>query len=151
MAYLKTYKELADYFAALPTDVTDLKTVTVGADEEMLDQQNSRIVYPHLRVDTPELVFRNNDENAVARYTFRLFVLTNDPKKTNAAEIQALSDMATLAQTIHGQLWADADAGLFDLIEGDREADAVRRWSGDNVFGWWFSVVIDLYTEECES
>lgn len=149
MPYLKTYLELATYFKALPTTVTDLKSVTVGSDEEDLNQQNSRIVYPHLRVDTPEIVFRNDDEISVTRYTFRLYVLTNEPLKTNDEENLKLSQMATLAQKIHKRLWTDADLGKFDLIAGDRAGDVVRRWSGDNVFGWWFSVVIDLYVDEC--
>lgn len=149
MAYLKTYLELANYFKALPTTVTDLKSVTVGSDEEDLNQQNSRIVYPHLRVDTPEIVFRNDDETSVTRYTFRLYVLTNEPLKTNDEENLRLSQMATLAQKVHKRLWTDADLGKFDLITGDRAGDVVRRWSGDNVFGWWFSVVIELYVDEC--
>lgn len=149
MAYLKTYKELADYFEALPASVTDLKSVTVGADEETLGDQASQIVYPHLRVDTPEILFLNDDQTSATRFTFRFYVLTNEPLKTNAQENQKLSDMATLAQTIHRRLWTDADAGKFDLIAGDKEGDAVRRWSGDNLFGWHFRVVIDLYPEVC--
>lgn len=150
MAYLKTYKELADYFAGLTATVSGLNSVTVGADEETLGDQASQIVYPHLRVDTPEIRFVDEDQNAVTRFTFRLYVLTNEPVKTNAQENQKLSDMATLAQTIHRRLWTDADAGKFDLITGDKEGDAVRRWSGDNLFGWHFRVVIDLYPEDCD-
>lgn len=148
MAY-KTYIELVNYFKGLPATVTDIKTVTVGSDEEMLDQQNSRIVYPHLRVDTPKVNYPNDDETMVTRYTFKLFVLTNEPKKTNEEENKALSEMEKIVRKLIKRLWVDADAGLFDVVTGDKEADAVRAWSGDNVFGWWVQVVIDLWTDEC--
>lgn len=148
MAY-KTYIELVNYFIGLTTTVTALKSVVVGSDEDELNQQNSRIEYPHLRVDTPEITFRNEDENQVTRYTFRMYVLTNEPRNTNEDQNTKLSAMATLAQQIHKRLWTDADAGLFDLVWGDRQGDAVRAWSGDNLFGWWFSVVIDLYVDDC--
>lgn len=148
MAY-KDYSQLVTYFQGLTATVTDIKSVTVGSDEEDLNIQNSRIVYPHLRVDTPELRFLNEDETMLTRYTFRMYVLTNEPKKTNAEENTALSNMEKICRKLIRRLWVDADAGLFDLITGEKTGDAVRHWSGDNVFGWWFTVVIDLYTDEC--
>jgi len=148
MAY-KDYSQLVTYFQGLTATVTELKSVTVGSDEEDLNLQNSRIVYPHLRVDTPEIKFLNDDENMVSRYTFRMYVLSNEPKKTNAEENAVLNSMEKICRKLIRRLWTDADAGLFDLITGEKPADAVRHWSGDNVFGWWWTVVIDLYTDEC--
>lgn len=145
----KDYSQLVTYFQGLTATVTELKSVTVGSDEEDLNLQNSRIVYPHLRVDTPEIKFLNDDENMVSRYTFRVYVLSNEPKKTNAEENAVLSSMEKICRKVIRRLWTDADAGLFDLITGEKSADAVRHWSGDNVFGWWWTVVIDLYTDEC--
>lgn len=147
--YFKTYLELCNYWPTLTTSVPALKGVTVGADEEMLNQQNSRIQYPHLRVDTPEWSLVDDDDTPRTRYKFTLFVLTNEPKKTNAEANIKLSAMATLAQNILKQLYADADAGKFDLVLGDKNGDAVRQWSGDNDYGWWFNVTIDLFTDEC--
>jgi len=149
MAYFKTYAELATYFEGLPATVTDLKSVTVGADEEMLNQQPTRIIYPHLRVDTPEFSLVDDDETPRTRYKFRMFVLTHEPKKTNAEANAKLSAMATLCEKILRHLWGDADAGKFDLVLGDKDGDAVRAWSGDNNYGWWFNVTIELYSDEC--
>jgi len=148
MAY-KDYSQLVTYFQGLTATVTELKSVTVGSDEEDLNLQNSRIVYPHLRVDTPEIKCLNDDEKMVSRYPFRMYVLSNEPKKTNAEENAVLSSMEKICRKLIRRLWTDADAGLFDLITGEKPADAVRHWSGDNVFGWWWTVVIDLYTDEC--
>lgn len=150
MAYFKTYSELVSYFEGLTATVDGLKTVTVGADEETLNQQNSRIQYPHLRVDTPEWRLANDDENTVARFNFTLFVLTNEPRNTNAAANAALSTTAALASKILKRLWTDADAGKFDIVTGDKTGDAIRKWSGDNDYGWWFGVTIDLYVDDCE-
>lgn len=150
MAFLKTYLELATYFEGLTASVTGLKGVTVGADEEMLNQQATRIVYPHLRVDTPEFRLVDDDDTPRTRYTFTMFVLTNEPSKTNREANIKLSAMATLCEQILKQLYEDADAGKFDLVTGEKQGDAVRQWSGDNLYGWWFTVVIELYSDECE-
>jgi hypothetical protein len=147
--FFKTYAELVTYFEGLTATVTGLNGVTVGADEELLDQQSSRIKYPHLRVDTPEIRFVNEDENMATQYTFRMYVMTNGPTKTNKEENQRLSDMARLCERLIRRLWQDADADKFDIIQGDKTGDAIRRWSGDNCLGWWFSITIQLYTDEC--
>lgn len=149
MAFAKTYLELCTYFEGLTTTVTDLKGVTVGADEEMLNQQATRIQYPHLRVDTPEFSLVDDDDTPRTRYKFTLFVLTNDPKKTNAEANIKLSAMATLCEKIIKRLYTDADAGKFDLVTGEKQGDAVRQWSGDNLYGWWFNIIIELYSDEC--
>lgn len=145
----KTYYELCQYFQALAGDITGLNNVVVGSDEEEIHQQASLVTYPLLRVDTPEITFRNDDETGATRYTFRLFVLTNEPRKTRDEENKALSAMEVLAWRIVRRLWQDADEGLFDLIAGDKQGDAVRRWSADNVFGWYFTAQIELWTDDC--
>ena len=141
------YIELVTYFEQLPDIVAGLKSVVVGSDEDTLELQNSRIKYPHMRVDTPEIRFINDDDSPATRFRFRCFVMTNEPKKTNPEENQRLSEMATLCSEIIAQVFLDADCGAFDLITGDKEGDAVRAWSGDNAFGWWFYLTIDLYTK----
>ena len=150
MPFFKTYLELASYFEELPDSISALKGVTVGADEEMLNQQATRIVYPHLRVDTPEFRLVDDDDTPRTRYTFTMFVLTNEPSKTNREANIKLSAMATLCEQILKQLYEDADAGKFDLVVGEKPGDAVRQWSGDNLYGWWFTVIIELYSDECE-
>ncbi len=149
MAYLKTYAELCAYFAALPTSVTELETIVVGSDEEEIALQNSRIAYPALRVDTPTIRYIDEDNTPRTRYTFSLFLGTNEPRKTNADENTALSAMEVLMRKVYKRLWTDADAGKFDLVLGDASGDAIRRWSADNVFGWMLTVNIDLYPDEC--
>lgn len=144
MAYT-TYLQLANYFNGLPATLTDIKSVTVGKDEEDLNLQNSRILYPHLRVDTPEPRYLNEDQNMEVRFTFRLFVLTNEPKKTNEEENKVLSSTELIVRKLIKRLWTDADAGLFDIVPGDKEADAVRAWSGDNAYGWWVTVTLALW------
>ena len=149
MAYYKTYIELCDYFAAMPTSVTELKSVVVGSDEEEISLQNSRIVYPCLRVDTPTIRYIDEDNTPRTRYRFTLFLGTNEPKKTNADENAALSAMEALLRKVYKRLWTDADAGLFDLVLGDAGGDAIRHWSADNLFGWMLTIDIDLYPDEC--
>lgn len=146
---LTTYAQLVNYFKGLTVTVPDIKTVTVGSDEEDLNQQNSRIVYPHLRVDTPEPRYLNEDAGMEVRFTFKLFVLTNEPKRTNEEENARLSSTELIVRKLIKRLWVDADAGLFDIIVGDKNADAVRAWSGDNVFGWWVEVTIAVW-EGCD-
>ena len=149
MENFNEYINLVNYFESLVDAIDGLQTVVVGSDEDTLDAQSSRIKYPHMRVETPEIRFVNDDDSPATRYRFRCFVMTNEPKKTNAEENIKLSQMATLCSQIIAQVYTDADCGAFDLITGDKEGDAIRAWSGDNTFGWWFYLTIDLYTECC--
>lgn len=148
--FFKTYFELVQYFEQLPTSVTAIKGVTVGSDEDVIEMQGSLINYPYMRVDTPEILFGNDDESPYTRYNFRVYVFTGEPSQTNSAENQALSDMAAICQSVIKQLYIDSDAGKFDLVLGGKVGDVIRHWSADNAFGWWFNVVIDLYTDECD-
>jgi len=147
--YYKTYKQLVDYFEALPAAINGLNGATVGADEALLSEQPTQVLYPHLRVDTPTIRFVNDDQNSATRYTFRVFVLMHDPMATNDTANQILSDMATLAERVLRKIQTDASDDLFDLLTGDKDGDAVRAYSGDNLFGWFFTITIDLYTEVC--
>jgi hypothetical protein len=148
---MTSYAELEAYWLALPAQVPALKLVTVGRDEQALDNQTAPglVLYPHLRVDTPSITYLNDDEGEATRYTFQIFLLapenTNMPRTENAV----LSSMEQVLRSVYRRLWIDADAGLFDLVKGPAEGDAIRAWSGDNCFGWTMKIQIVLYVGEC--
>lgn len=150
---MTTYKELADYLEALPNDVPGLKQVTVGRDEEELSLQSSGIIYPHLRVDTPDLVYGNDGENPITRYNLRFFLLDALPEQGNyALETQTLSDLEAMMRAIYNKIWDDADSTppIFDLVlNTNRASEPIRKWSGDNCFGWVMNISIELYTATC--
>jgi hypothetical protein len=147
--YLQTYLELVQYFEQLPTVVTALKGVTVGADELLLEEQVSQVQYPHLRVDTPEVRFLNDDFHQSTRFTFRVFILKNEPLQTQSDANQVLNDTLVIAQNVLNRIYSDAEGGLFDVILGEKEGDAVRAYSGDNIYGWFFAITIELFTSDC--
>jgi hypothetical protein len=142
---LNTYQQLVDYFIALPTNVPGVAQVTVGADEEELNAQTNYIKYPHLRVDTPSITFVGNDENPGIRFGCRIWLMKTVPEVSNyQKENEALSEMLTLLRKVYRQIQADADADTFDLVISENSGDVVRRWSGDNLFGWYLDLQIDL-------
>lgn len=148
---MTTYIELVNYWKGIKTHVPAIKMVTVGRDEQALDNQSapSLINYPHLRVDTPSISFLNDDENPVTQFKFQIFLLaaeiTNLPDKEN----ELLSTMLVTMQQVLKRIWVDADLDLFDIVQGNKEGDAIRGWSGDNCFGWTTTVTMMLYTSEC--
>lgn len=147
---MTTYIELVDYFEAMPAQITGVRRVTVGSDEEELALQSNDIAYPHLRVDSPSLDFLAQRDNPKTRYTFQLAIMTNVDKQTDyRAENQALSDMEVLLRSIVQKMVADAADELFDLIDTGKKATPMRRYSGDNLFGWLMEVTLDLYTATC--
>lgn len=150
---LDTYSDLVSYFETLPTSVTALKGVTVGADEDVMNLQNSRIVYPHLLVDTPDATFaRSLDDNPTTRYSFSLYLVTNEPLNTRPEANGRLSAMLRLAEQIWARIEADAeDEGLFDLVLADVGGQPIERWTGDNLYGWRIAPVqIELPRCECD-
>jgi hypothetical protein len=148
---MTTLSQLTDYWLDVPTNIPGIKMVTVGRDEQALDNQTMPGVanYPHLRVDTPSVVLDNEDENPIADFTYQLFLFAAVSSDNPADENAMLSDMLVLLQQLYAQLWADADANLFDLLTGPKEGDAIRAWSGDQCYGWTLKIKIRLHTATC--
>ncbi len=147
---MTTYIELVEYFQNLPNIVTGLAQCTVGSDEEELSLQTNNIQYPHLRVDTPEIAYRNDDESPVTRYKFRLALMTAVPVQTYENENAALSAMEVLMRRVYLRLLQDTDTpATFWMPSGEKQSNPIRRWSGENAFGWMMELTIDLYTATC--
>ncbi len=147
----ETYDDLVGYWKTMPTLITEIKGVTVGSDEELLNQQNTRIKYPHLWVETPVVTFAGVGGIPVKRLAFAFTVFQNDNQKTNAAANAALSAMLGITEKIVAQLVHDSDEGDFTLVlNEEQEFEPTRQWSGDNCFGWRGYVVLELPRCECD-
>jgi len=144
-----TYAELVEYWADMPSKITTLKGATVGDDEELENLQNTRIKYPHLWVETPEMTFTGTDENPASRFHFNLAVIANDPTSTNKNANAVLSTLHGILATLYARVLADSDAGDFDLILKDEQSDPIRKWSADNVFGWRMTLTLEIPRCEC--
>jgi hypothetical protein len=146
---MTTYNEVVTYFESMSTLIPGIKSVTVGADEEVMNTQNTRIRYPHLWVETPAMRFVGTDENPGIRMDLGINLIVNDPRKTNAAGNQALSSSLSLMTLFYSQLLADSDNDLFDLILSPNAGEPIRRWSADNAYGWRLEVSIEIPRIEC--
>ncbi len=146
---MTTYNELVDYFEAMPSMIPGIKSVTVGADEEVLATQNSRIKYPHLWVETPMIRFTGTDENPATRFSLGLNLIAAEGYKTNPEANKRLSETLNLMTSLYAQLLADSDADLFDLILAPADGDPIRRWSADNAYGWRLELAIEIQRLEC--
>jgi hypothetical protein len=144
-----TYEQLVAYFRALPTVVSDLKGATVGHDEDIEGLQNTRILYPHLWVETPEVKFVGTDYNPATRYYFSISVITNEPLQKPEEGNAKLSATLMVMQSVWARMLEDADEELFDLVLQDGDGDPIRQWSADNAYGWRLRVAIDLPRYEC--
>jgi hypothetical protein len=144
-----TYDQLVAYWKAIPTVVSDLKGATVGNDEAIEDLQNTRITYPHLWVETPDIRFVGSDVNPATRFQFSICVITNEGYRKPEEANKKLSQTLTILQSVWARLLVDGDNGLFDLILQDGEGDAIIAWSADNDYGWRLQVTIDLPRYEC--
>lgn len=147
---LETYDELVTYWKTMTTLIPEIKGVTVGSDEDLLTQQNTRIKYPHLWVETPVVTFAGVGGIPVKRLAFAYTVFQNDNQKTNVAANAALSATLALSEKIVAQLLSDSDGGDFSLVLNDEEFEPTRQWSGDNCYGWRGYVVLELPRCECD-
>ena len=146
---MTTYSELVDYFEAMPSMIPGIKSVTVGADEEVMASQNTRIKYPHLWVETPMIRFTGTDENPAIRFSLGLNLIAAEGYKTNPEANKRLSETLNLMTSLYAQLLADSDADLFDLILSPADGDPIRRWSADNTYGWRLELAIEIQRLEC--
>lgn len=148
---MTTLNELTAYWKAMPTHVPAIKMVTVGRDDEALNNQTAPglVNYPHLRVDTPTVVLGNDTESPTADFTYQIFLFAPVSGDNPDDENTMLSTMLTTLQAVYTRLWTDADAELFDLVLPNAEGEPIREWSGDNCFGWTLKIKIRLYTATC--
>ena len=143
------YSDLVAYFEGLPVSVTTIKGVTVGDDEAIESLQNSVINYPHLWVETPEIMFVGTDDNPASRFNFNIAVLVQATVSDRSAENTALNTAYNILTAIYARLLADSDAGEFDLVLKDYNSDPIRKWSNDNLFGWRTQITLEIYRNEC--
>ncbi len=144
-----TYEQLVAYFKALPTVVSDLRGATVGHDEEIEALQNTRILYPHLWVETPDVKFVGTDVNPATRYYFNIAVIANEPMQKAEEGNAKLSATLMVMQSVWARLLQDADEELFDLVLQEGDGDPIRQWSADNAYGWRLRIALDLPRYEC--
>lgn len=146
---MTTYNELVAYFQSMPSLVPGIRSVTVGADEEVMNQQLTRIQYPHLWVETPGARFLGTDVDPRLRLEIGLNLIQAEGTQTNSAANLALSATLNLLELVYAQMLADSDNDLFDLILTSNAADPIRRWSADNAYGWRLEVSIEIQRLEC--
>ena len=109
------------------------------------------IAYPLMRVDTPDIRFGGAYDAPFKRYAWRLAVMTNIPETHDyRIENKTLADMEALIWAVYGKIVKDAYHNRFDLI-GDPDGTPIRRWSGDNCFGWQISFTLEVLIgwEDC--
>lgn len=148
---MKTLSELTAYWLTMPTVIPGIKLVTVGRDEQALDNQTmpGLVNYPHLRVDTPSVTIDGEYDSPVTDFTYQIFLFAPVSPDNPTEENAVLSTLLTLMQSVLLRLWQDADEEVFDIIQQPKKGDAIRAWSGDNCFGWTMEVKIRLYTGQC--
>jgi len=148
---MTTYSELVTYFESLPNLVQGLAAARVGDDEAITELQASRIKYAMLWVETPSVRFVSPGDVPAKRFRFALVVLINEPKKTNAEANGKLSASLELLERIYAYILNDAETtDQFVLVLNDAESEPIRRWSGDNCYGWRMEIEIELERCECE-
>lgn len=148
---MTTYAQLVDYFEGLTATVTGLTMVRVGDDEAIIEFQNSQIRYPVLWVETPSVRFTGaGDANPAKRFRFALVTLINEPKKTNSEANAKLSDALALMEAVYGEILNHAETtDDFTLVLNDADSEPVRRWSGDNCYGWRMEIELEIERDEC--
>lgn len=147
---MTTYIELCQYFEGMVNRIPGLSASVVGADEVDIDMQGSRIRYPLLRLDTPEITYGFEDEaTQTTTYKTRMYIMAGVAKDTPSSQNQTLSDLERLMRRIYNTICADAADGQFDIIVGPNQGDAIRKWGSDNSFGWYMDLRISLFTAAC--
>ena len=146
---LNSYKELVEYWETMPSTVVALRGATVGDDEEIESLQNTRAAYPHLWVETPDIDFTGTDDNPASRFNFNVAVIANDPMMTNRTANDLLSTLHGILAQVWARVLADSDNDYFDLVLQDGKSDPIRKWSGDNVFGWRMTISLEIPRCEC--
>jgi hypothetical protein len=145
---MTSYEELCDYLSTF-TVVPGVKSVVIGDDEALMENMVSRIAYPVLWWETPDVSFTWSDDHPKTRFDLACAVVSNDNVKTAKNGNKILSDMLLTLQAVYAKIYEDAfGVRDFDIILKTNNAAPVRRWSADNAYGWRFEVSIELFRSE---
>ncbi len=147
---IETFSQMVAYWEAMPTHVTGLNSVIVGDEETTLESQNSRIKYPCLCLETPPVRFSGIGGVPTKVFDWKMSLVVNEPTRTNAEANRQMNDTLVIMERIVTRLMDDMDDGLFVVIMKDEQMEPMRRWSGDNGFGWEGTISIELPRCECE-
>jgi hypothetical protein len=139
-----TLAELETYLDTFSEEIPGLAQVIHGDEMEILNRQNSRIQYPCMWVESPEVRLVEDGR----RFSFSLTFLAHVPKVDTRLERSKRSITLELAERAMRKLEDDEESGLFQL-EGNMEGTPILKYSGDNDTGYRFSVALTTGREDC--
>lgn len=142
-----TLSEFETYFLAFKDDITEIKDVVFGDEEEILNRQSSKISYPCMWVETPQPTFLYDP--AGIRLEWPIAFIVNVPRGAGAEERAARSAMLLVAQKAWAKLEAGEAEGRFQFVRNQDEGDPILKYSGDNDTGWRFVARVVVGRDDC--
>lgn len=142
-----TLDALEEYLEGFKSALADLAEVVFGDEEEILNRQNSRIKYPCMWVETPQVSLIGDPP--ARQFKFGLTFLYNVPKDDNRLERRRRSEALDLAERAWRKLEDDEECGLFQLDSIRTDGEPISKWSGDRDTGYRFEVRLTTGREDC--
>ncbi|MEL6140044.1 MAG: hypothetical protein AAFU67_00330 [Bacteroidota bacterium] len=146
---VNTYAEFNNYFRTLATEHVGINDFVQGLSERPLNRETSRINYPIVWLQYPDVVSIGQGENLRFKYEFDLYFLSNAPIDDWDREEENMSLLEGIAKDFLARLHYDARQREFEFNYTKPVLFAVTAWSADNLHGWRLEASIETIGEFC--
>ncbi len=130
-----TLGELDAYFKRLVDSHPNINSVVIGDSEQILSIDRSKIEYPCLWVETPNVDWHLKD-NPKRYYSFGFVVLANVPADRWLAQRYALHTTLEITEQLLTKIKDDSDENLIFIEQGTATSYPVLGYGHDHDFGW---------------
>lgn len=146
---MRTPGELLAYFESLAADHIDINDFINGDFEEILASERSKINYPALWVETPEIPMEGSFDSFTQRFegSFTVFMASapdmEDKKRSNSER------SFLIARDIIFKMMQDKSLGIYDFEISSIRLEPVISYNNDNEQGWRVDYIIQHQPAEC--
>jgi len=144
---LYTIADIEEYFRQLAANHVGIKDVVIGDSEEVLSVDRSRLNYPLLWLETPDVNW--NLRSPMRReYSIAFVVLINAQTDNWKLQRYILHQTLEITQSLLARISEDASMGWFK-IPANAKSDPILGYGHDHDYGWRTSFSIETPMNAC--
>jgi len=108
-----------------------------GASGDILSKSRSNLKYPCLWLETPSLVFQDNDAEQITADRIGAFVILWNAPNKKPAELDVIwADCELMVYDVLARMRRDRKKGKFNFSLNGTSAEAISQMFTDNDYGW---------------
>lgn len=141
---IESVSQFVQAFAQIAEEHAQINHFICGNYDDLITESRSKIKYPCLMLEYPDIVFKDNG----ADYRYRTFesafvILSNNQKRTKEERLKILDELADIAESVIARLHHESTHfHKFQYEIQNTQLEQIEPIGQDNDMGWRCNVVI---------